>query len=310
MHNNTLIHVGYHKTGTSWLQKEFFENPLTEINSLAKYDDRAKWITEFVKPFYLYNENNVKKLINQSYKSGKLNVLSLERLSGYPSTGGFDSLENAQRLKFLFPNAKILIVVREQLSMIRSHYMEYLKANGTEKLEELLTPERFYFIRNPIFQLEFFNYNHLIKVYDDLFSKENVLVLPFELLKTDSTCFIKSITNFLEVNHLDEFIDRLPLSKKINKQIPFRNAYLNREYSRLFGSNNSLIKITNNKYLKKLYTSIYRKLPTDYGTKLENEINNSIEKYVPVSYYKESNDVLEKRISFHCKVDLKQLGYL
>jgi hypothetical protein len=309
MSKNTLIHIGYHKTGTSWLQKEFFENPLTGINSLAKYHHRAEWITEFVKPFYLYDQNNVKKLIKQSYKRNKLNALSLERLSGYPSTGGYDSLENAHRLKSLFPNAKILIVVREQRSMISSHYMEYLKANGAEKLEELFTPNRFYLIRNPIFQLEFFNYNHLIKIYDELFTKDNVLVLPFELLKADSLQLVKSISDFIQMDNYDSVIDKLPLSKKVNKQIPFRNAYLNREYSRLFGSNNSLLKITNNRYLKKLFNRIYRNLPIDYGDRLENEINNSIEKYVPGSYYEKCNDILEKRINYHCKVDLKKLGY-
>jgi hypothetical protein len=304
-----LIHIGYHKTGTSWLQKEFFENPITGINSIAKYVDRAKWVTEFTKPFYLYDEKNLKEYINQSFQKNKVNVFSLERLSGYPSTGGFDSLENAKRIKSLFPDAKILIVVREQKSMIRSHYMEYLKSNGAEKLEELMTPERFYLIRNPIFQLEFFNYNHLIKVYDQLFSKDDVLVLPYELLKTESTSFIKSIIDFLEKEHLGDVIGQLPFSKKVNTQFPFRKAYLNREYSRLFGSNNSLLKITNNKYLKKIYNKIYRNLPIDYGGRLQTEINSSIEKYVPDSYYEECNDILEKRINYHCNVNLKKLGY-
>ena len=307
--SSILFHIGYHKTGTSWLQKEFFENPVTEINSLAKYNERPKWVTEFVKPFYLYDENKVIGYVNQSYKKNKLNVFSLERLSGYPSTGGYDSLEIAYRLKSLFPNAKVLIVVREQKSMIRSHYIEYLKANGAEKLEELFTPKRFYLIRNPTFNLEFFNYNHLINKYDELFSKDNVLVLPFELMKDRPDLFIDRIFNFCQIKDYEKIIKQLPLQEKVNQQIPLKKAYLNRTFSRLFGSNNSLITLTDNKYLKFLFNKLYRNLPIDFDDKLNSEIDNMLEKYIPAEYFKKSNNILERRINHHSSIDLKQLGY-
>ena len=304
-----LIHIGYHKTGTSWLQKKFFENPISGINSVAKYKDRPKWVTEIIKPFYLYDESKVLEYFDEAYKPDQLNVFSLERLAGYPSTGGYDSLMIAQRLKSLFPNARILIVVREQYSMIKSHYIEYLKANGTAKLKELFTPKRFYLIRNPVFELEYFNYVELINEYDKLFNKENVLVLPYELMRENGAKFIECICEFCQIKDYGDIINQLPLEQRVNKQISLRDAYLNRSYSRLFGSNNSLETVISNRILKYLFNTIYRKLPINYGDRLELEIKEAMEVYIPKKCYTDSNVLLEQRIKYHLPINLKSLGY-
>lgn len=308
LNDNIIIHIGFHKTGTSWLQKKFFENPVTNINSLAKYKERAKWVTEIIKPFYLYDEAKLLEFINDSYSEGKLNVFSLERLAGYPSTGGYDSLMIAKRLKSLFPNAKILIGIREQFSMIKSHYLEYLKANGTARLDELMSPPRFYLIRNPVFQLEYFFYKDLIEEYDLLFSKENVLVIPYELMSRDPFKYIEYICKFLDIPDYEDFLNQLPFQERINEKISARDAYLNRTYNRIFGSNNSLVTVTSNKFFRFLFSTFYKRLPLDFGKKLESEIKHSIES-IPSGFFKDSNKLLEKRMNYHFEVNLQELGY-
>lgn len=57
-------------------------------------------------------------------------VLSAERLSGNPHSGGYDSLQTAKRLHRLFPQAKVLVVVREQTEEILSCYNQYVRAGG------------------------------------------------------------------------------------------------------------------------------------------------------------------------------------
>jgi hypothetical protein len=307
--HNILIHIGYHKTGTSWLQKKFFENPISGVNSVAKYNDRPKWVTEFIKPFYLYDESKVLRYFKESYNPDKLNVFSLERLSGYPVTGGYDSLRIAHRLKSLFPNAKILIIVREQFSMIKSQYIEYLKANGTAKLDELLTPKRFYLIRNPMFQLKYFNYNDLINEYDKLYSKDKVLAMPYELMREDPTQFIEYICKFCQIKNHEKIISELPFKERVNEQILLRVAYLNRTHSRIFGSNNSLETITRNRILKFLFNKFYRKLPINFEKRLETEIKETIKNHIRKDYYMESNILLQRRLRHHIQIDLKNLGY-
>jgi len=47
-------------------------------------------------------------------------VLSAERLSGNPDSGGYDSVHVAEYLAATFPEARVLIVIREQADMLVS----------------------------------------------------------------------------------------------------------------------------------------------------------------------------------------------
>ena len=57
--------------------------------------------------------------MKRAAESDSTPVLSAERLSGNPHSGGYDSLQTAERLHRLFPQAKVLVVVREQTEEIR-----------------------------------------------------------------------------------------------------------------------------------------------------------------------------------------------
>ena len=125
MNLHPLIHIGFHKTGTTWLQNklffsgnEFFE-PLSINTSgpstLAEklYQDNEGYL---LSPFDL-NEQVIKSELESIIKGkkrlgDKIPVLSHERLSGNPHVGGFDSKIIAKRIKNIFPEAKIFIVIR------------------------------------------------------------------------------------------------------------------------------------------------------------------------------------------------------
>src|SRR5262245_6185327 len=66
---------------------------------------------------------------------GLLPVVSNERLSGHPSSGGYDSKEIADRLAAVFPEGRVLIVIREQHSVIESVYKQYVLAGGPSPFE-------------------------------------------------------------------------------------------------------------------------------------------------------------------------------
>lgn len=54
-------------------------------------------------------------------------------------------------------------------------------------------------MRVPGFRFDFLEYHRLIGHYAKLFGRENVLVLPYEMLKDDPTRFFGQIGTFLEV---------------------------------------------------------------------------------------------------------------
>jgi hypothetical protein len=51
--------------------------------------------------------------------------------------------------------------------------------------------------RIPLFSIKSLEYDVMVRCYFDLFGKDNVLVLPFELLKKDQAGFVKRIGEFI-----------------------------------------------------------------------------------------------------------------
>lgn len=291
-----VLHIGYHKTATSWLQKKFFENDELPINALARYEDRAKWLTEILKPDYTYCPEVLKGYINENYKRGSINVLSIERLSGYPITGGYDSYTLAHRLHDLIPDAKVIISTREPKSMIKAAYIEYLKANGAETLPELLKTKRNVFLRKPTFNLAFFKYQHLINTYDKLFCSSNVLLLPIELLQDKPSLYIELLASFMGIS-LDTINNaNLEVQEKVNSRFSMKDAYLNRLKSRLFGSDNNQIELIKSKTIERLFDMIVPKLPLNYGQFLENEIEAVINQ-IDESEFKQEQEYLQRRVA-------------
>src|SRR3954452_278013 len=93
-----LLHIGYHKTGSTFLQKRVFPNP--GFSLVAK--PRALSFT-FVKsePFGFdahAARETLRPGIEEAKESGLMPVLSAKRLSGPPHSGGHDSEQIANRL--------------------------------------------------------------------------------------------------------------------------------------------------------------------------------------------------------------------
>ncbi len=181
---NTLIHIGYHKTGTTWLQQGIFADEaagFTRVWPLELIEDTFVLADPFkfdpasaraaVEPFGARAQSN-----------GTTLVVSHERLSGDPLRGGADSRLIAERLAETFPDGRVLIGIREQRSMMLSLYRQVTGVGAnTESLED--------FLRYRTTRREFpsvlgvLEYHPLIAYYRKLFGEDRVLVLPFELLK-------------------------------------------------------------------------------------------------------------------------------
>lgn len=191
-----LLHIGYHKTGTSWLQRHVFGDPEAGFSQIGgaqrliavnPFDFRPKRIRK-----------QMERRIGQAQAQGLVPVLSSERLSGEPHFGGYDIELIADRLATVFPNARILVVIREQTSMFLSIYKEYIRRGGAASLRQYLAaPSDGYWM--PQFRFEFLEYHRLINRYQDLFGVESVKVLPYELLRVQPEAFLGQIVEFVGV---------------------------------------------------------------------------------------------------------------
>ena len=189
-----LLHIGYHKTGTTWLQRHVFGDPGSGFSQMSgaqrliavnAFDFKPKWI-----------RRQMGRKMGEA--QGLLPVLSSERLSGEPHFGGYDSELIADRLAAVFPDARILVVVREQTSMFLSIYKEYIRRGGAASLRQYLAaPGDGYWM--PQFRFAFLEYHRLIRYYQDLFGTESVKVLPYELLQRRPGAFLGEIGEFVGV---------------------------------------------------------------------------------------------------------------
>jgi hypothetical protein len=215
-----LIHIGYHKTGTNWLQRRFFSDPSTGYRWLGKRPGSHP-VRRFVRdrPFE-FDPASVQAaldpLLAEAREAGLVPVISLERLSGSALSGGYDSREIAERLHRVFPEGRILVAVREQRSMIVSTYKGYVQQGGTAPLAHFLDPPRSRSARVPLFDARYLEYDRLIAYYRSRFGADQVLALAFDQFVEDGRGYVERIAAFAGRPIPVEVLDRLPYGHREN----------------------------------------------------------------------------------------------
>lgn len=198
-----LIHIGYHKTGSTWLQENVFRNFGSNFQEILL---RPEVIRNIVTPRQLHYDSR-ELLLDVQHRSEEIcaeklvPLISHERLSGNPYSGGFDSVIIANRIFELFPSARVLIVVREQQAHLASIYAEYVRQGGVCTLDQFVNPPTSPKI--PLFSLKYLEFHHLIKYYIDHYGRENVLTLPYEMLAQDHLMFVAEILRFSGAKSID-----------------------------------------------------------------------------------------------------------
>lgn len=216
-----LIHIGYHKTGSSWLQRYLFSRKAGA--GLTTFDKgRDGPINKLiVSPNALdfdpgATRGRFVELVGRAEEDGLMPIVSSERLSGHPFTGGYDSKDLAERLGAVFPDGRILIVIREQREAVLSTYRQYVKAGGPWSLRQFLDPPIDTRTRIRLFDLSHFAYHRLIRTYQRLYGEERVLVLPYELLRSEPRRFVTSIARFAGAALPQGFVDSMPVDARPN----------------------------------------------------------------------------------------------
>jgi Sulfotransferase family len=216
-----VFHIGFHKTASSWLQQTYFPaHPEVALlcNSLAAWEDSflQYLVTTPDQKFSASKCLDIldRKLSEQPEHGDKrVFLVSAERLSGYPLSGGFDRIRLAERIHAIAPQARILVMVREQIGMIRSVYKQVVGEGYPGRFEDMLLNQRW---KTAGFDLSYFEYDLLIEKYVKLFGQKNLLVLPYDLLLDDKAELTRRICGFFGISQLDA-----PNQEKlVNKSLP------------------------------------------------------------------------------------------
>ena len=220
-----VIHVGYHKTASTWLQVCVFPyvaglhygDPLlgSFVVNLASAADHT---------FFAAGFRSVLRQIEGS--SGGPLLLSYEGLSGSLWDGYGAGFRNATRLHSVAPGARILLVVRRQDEMLRSVHAQYVNEGGTRSLRDFIQGRE---VEGSRFSLRHLEYDRLVGRYVQLFGRDRVWVVPYEHLRARRQMFLDDLCDFLGTG-LTSKVSRAQL----NHSLSGPSLWLLRSWNRLF----------------------------------------------------------------------------
>ena len=180
-----FIHIGYHKTASSYLQLNYFKriDQICVLNEDISILQKKLWFyNNFVKSS---KENFNKELIIKKIKDAlsisknmnirnSINCISDENLSGDIYTGNNSKLL-MNRIHLIFGETKILIVLRNQIDWLLSAYGNFVLHKG-----KLSFKKWFNFYGELL--CEKLTFSNLISEYINLFGQKNINVLTYENL--------------------------------------------------------------------------------------------------------------------------------
>jgi hypothetical protein len=198
-----IVHIGLPKTGSTTLQNNAFA-ARRDFVYVGKYknahtDERGReLITRISTQDSLeYDPIRTAVLVDQLRVDAKPFLISDEILS---MEGRADRRLIAERLRQLFSPAKILIVLRAQPAMCQSMYLNHLRASRQRITSFAAWLEETYGgIAFSDIDRVALNYEPLVATYEDYFGAENVVVLPFELMKDENSKFSATLAELLNM---------------------------------------------------------------------------------------------------------------
>jgi hypothetical protein len=202
-----LIHIGYPKAGSTFLQAWFERHP--EL---------------CYKPGGLAGFQNVYELARPSGRAFKFYVTSFEGLSTPHESAGAvrldfggaeperaDPVKENQAgvcalLKCLYPDSRVLIMTRGFKGMIISAYSQLVRMGARLHLDGMCR-ELAKRMRNDA--QHYYDYDYLIRLYGEAFGEDNLIVMPYELLRDDEDKFLGVLEQKLGLAHAEIKLGRV-----------------------------------------------------------------------------------------------------
>ncbi len=203
-----FLHAGYHKTGTTFLQKQVFSK-IAGLNYLGrswKNDELNRFFKDFAftsdVDFNATEESSrFEDICNRYFQRSGLNpslpaLVSHESLMTGPEWFGSEVMSRAIRLKDTFPEARMIIGIRNQADFIDSNYRQYVILGGKLTFDRFLNQS----MAASYGLLPRLEYDKVIQRYSDLFGPENIHVYLLEDLKENSADVVAKLLSFMGIS--------------------------------------------------------------------------------------------------------------
>ncbi len=203
--SKVILHIGYPKTATKWFLGNFY--PYVK-NAGIIYNENLFYDMTPGKEYFEVRPD-------ERYVERELKIIATHALSGFGEgklkIGTFRPFF-LRHLKIQFPEATIIIFIRNQYEFLSSLYSSYLKRGGTEKIDT------FYKLNSnndgDFFSFDYLNYAKAIKEYQDCFGAENVHVFLYEEFLEDNFRFLHEFVSKFDMS-ID--MDNISYQKKNEK---------------------------------------------------------------------------------------------
>jgi hypothetical protein len=224
-----VFHIGMPKCASTFLQSEVFPN--FNINYLNEYYYFSEKTSEplfwtvvrniLSKQSYLIKEVEIEsfreKLVSMANSNNNNKFLfSSEELVGFYSQNFSNNLSIFENLvKYYGKNIKLILVIRKQDQFLESLYRQSIKMGHWVSVNTFLNYQnnkfnKFQFEYKLNLDLENFDWLKMFEAYKDKVGEKNLIVLPYELVKDDSSKFVRKIEDFIGIDYLDR-----PIGNKI-----------------------------------------------------------------------------------------------
>ncbi len=190
----TLVHIGYHKTGTTWFQKRLYP----AVRGHRALPRRLVQEALLLPSTFAFDAAAARRALGADEADRPL-ILCEEELSGNPHSAGMRGAQTkdvAERIAAALPEAEMVIFIRNQVDLAAALYRHYVREGGTYGPRRYLLPARYrtdvarHPFKFPVFDLGHLDYRGAIAHYARLFGDARVHVFPFEAFRADPPGFV------------------------------------------------------------------------------------------------------------------------
>jgi hypothetical protein len=202
-----VVHVGLAQAGSTTLQRHVFNQiefgfallTLNRMETIGKYlelplageFDAQQSAHFFYRRFAEFQDESLVPVISSEGLSDEF--LEME--------DNFHAEVHARRLREAFGRCKIILIIREQASHLVSKYRKNLETKRRSNvalhafLRDRPLGQRVQTDSDSVF-LPILKHHSLVRLYWELFGRENTLVLPFEMMSQQPANFAKRLNTF------------------------------------------------------------------------------------------------------------------
>lgn len=208
-----LIHIGYPKAGSTFLQAWFEQHPELRYapgGGLGGFYS----IYELCRPSeqsFKYFVTSYEGIATPHQDAGRIRTDLGREKQRRPQAIKQDQKAVCSVLRDLYPGSTILIITRGFKEMVMSGYSQYVRSGGTLHIADVyqrdLSERSAEYIETD--DNNHYDFDYLIGLYAAAFGEENLIIAPYELLRDDQSAFLATLEKKLGLAHLEPNLARL-----------------------------------------------------------------------------------------------------